>query len=115
MFSRTATSFRLWTTSLLKVSPGKCLLLLIHLTLQPAHRSQLVQKALLYLALLLACASVTYLYVFLYAFLHQSTATPTWQVVAVALSILILLFILGIFNLIVRVKIYQLKTMTKTP
>ena len=70
---------------------------LMQLILQLAHRSQLVQKALLYLALFVTCVGVTYLYAAGLTFLFQST--PSWQVVAVAISILMFLFVLGILKL----------------
>ena len=70
---------------------------LMKLILQLAHRSQLVQKALLYLALFVTCVGVTYLYAVGLTFLFQST--PSWQVVAVAISILMFLFVLGILKL----------------
>ena len=70
---------------------------LMKLILQLAHRSQLVQKALLYLALFVTCVAVTYLYVASLTFLFLST--PSWQVVALAISILMFLFVLGILKL----------------
>ena len=97
-FSRTATWFHL-STSLLKVSPGKCLhfrprLLIIRNT---HHRSQLAQKALLYLALLVSCVGISYLFVTVTSFLFLST--PSSQAGAIALSIIMFLFILGILKL----------------
>ena len=74
---------------------------LIQLTLQLAHRSQLVQKALLYLAVLVTCVGVSYLGVVSLAFLYQST--PSWQAVAFvatkSFSIVIFLVSLGILKL----------------
>ena len=74
---------------------------LMKLILQLAHRSQLVQKALLYLAVLVTCVGVSYLGVVSLAFLYQST--PSWQAVAFvatkSFSIVIFLVSLGILKL----------------
>ena len=62
-----------------------------------AHRSQLAQKALLYLALLASCVGIAYLYAASLTPLYEST--PTNQAVAVALSIVSFLLVLGILKL----------------
>ena len=67
------------------------------LILQFSHRSQLAQKALLYLLLLVSCIGICYVYVAIITFLYRST--PFRQAVGVALCIVMFLFILGILKI----------------